>query len=77
MQCWGQSMMGQLGPGETSGRGQTIEGVSARALGAGPFRTCALTSDAGVVCWGDNERGACGAPISTRTVGVTIVRRPV
>ena len=77
VQCWGQSMMGQLGPGETSARGQAIEGVSAWALGAGPFRTCALTNEAGVVCWGDNEHGACGAASSTRTVGVTIVRRPL
>ncbi len=75
--CWGQGMMGQLGPGETNGRGQRIADVSARSLGAGPFHTCALTTDGGVTCWGDNERGSSGASSSTRTVPPTIVRRPL
>ncbi|MBN8614935.1 MAG: hypothetical protein J0L92_30325 [Deltaproteobacteria bacterium] len=82
VQCWGQSMMGQLGPApastaEADARVRTIEGVSALALGAGPYRTCALTTGAGVVCWGDNERGACGAEAFTRTAPVTVVRRPL
>lgn len=73
VRCWGQSMMGQLGPGP-----QPLPDLRATALGAGPFRTCALTSDATVVCWGDTERGAAGGdPSRGRHVAPTILRRPL
>jgi alpha-tubulin suppressor-like RCC1 family protein len=45
-----------------------VTGVTgATAVSAGYLRTCALTADATVICWGSNEKGGLGANPATTT----------
>lgn len=64
VQCWGGNFTGQLGngtnidqatPSDVSGLGSDV-----RAIAAGRFHTCALTTSGNVKCWGLNAAGQVG-----------------
>lgn len=64
VKCWGANFEGQLGDGTTMDRFAPVDasgltsGVS--AIEAGWYHTCALSTDGGVKCWGDNLFGQLG-----------------
>ena len=79
--CWGDDDYGQLGDGAVFGSGlgpRTALGIEdVRGLSTGARHTCALLASAAVWCWGSNERGESGQPLSravdvpTRVQGVS------
>ncbi|MEO1058181.1 MAG: fibronectin type III domain-containing protein [Actinomycetota bacterium] len=73
VKCWGLNASGQLGYGDTDGRGDDPgemgdalpvadlgAGRTAQAISAGGGHTCALLDDASVKCWGSNLSGELG-----------------
>ena len=73
VKCWGLNNLGQLGAGDTSGRGDNPNemgdfnggvdlgpGLTATAVSAGSSHTCALLNNARVKCWGAGFFGALG-----------------
>lgn len=64
--CWGDNSYGQLGVGSatqaTSGQLVTGTGVPTawQQVSAGDVHTCAIASDGGLWCWGDNSEGELG-----------------
>ena len=64
VKCWGFNNYGQLGDGSTTDRPAPtdVSGLAGgmRAVSAGGFHTCALTSSAGIKCWGSNGGGELG-----------------
>jgi len=71
VKCWGLNDYGQLGLGDTKGRGggpnemgtnlPTVDlGSSAIAIAASSSHTCALLSSGSVKCWGWNSAGGLG-----------------
>ncbi len=90
VKCWGSNGYGQLGDGRACGGGNCwtpvdVTGLTSGvvAVSAGTNHTCALTTTAGVKCWGVNYVGelgigtitgpeSCsGSPCSTTPVDVT------
>jgi alpha-tubulin suppressor-like RCC1 family protein len=65
--CWGLNEDGELGDGTTTKRSTLPVSVTGlpgglRSITAGSdsFHTCAVLTDGGVRCWGDNDRGQLG-----------------
>ncbi len=71
--CWGHNLIGQLGRGDTSNRGDgpgemgdnllAVElgtGRTAVALAPGRYHTCARLDNGAVKCWGLNKEGELG-----------------
>lgn len=58
LSCWGRNLEGQLGIGDTMGRGREepveLAGAGFEAFTTGQFHSCALRSG-GVYCWGKND----------------------
>ncbi|MBK8050970.1 MAG: biotin transporter BioY [Anaerolineales bacterium] len=64
LKCWGANAAGQLGDSTTTDSSTPVD-VTGLASGiqsvvAGAQHTCALTSDGGARCWGDNYFGQLG-----------------
>ena len=64
IQCWGLNDNGQLGDGTLTNRAlpEDVIGmmVTAKAIAAGERHTCAVTTRAGVKCWGSNRDNQLG-----------------
>eukprot|EP01062_Namystynia_karyoxenos_P000068 TRINITY_DN10016_c0_g1_i1.p1 TRINITY_DN10016_c0_g1~~TRINITY_DN10016_c0_g1_i1.p1 ORF type:complete len:1858 (+),score=146.19 TRINITY_DN10016_c0_g1_i1:47-5620(+) len=73
IKCWGSNAHGELGLGDTAGRGETSAtmgdglpvvdlgtGRTARFCSAGKDYTCAVLDDWSIKCWGDNLNGQLG-----------------
>jgi alpha-tubulin suppressor-like RCC1 family protein len=72
VECWGGNSSGELGDGTDTGPDScgyggcsttpvAVSGITnATAIAAGGDSTCALFSDGGVDCWGDNTGGELG-----------------
>ncbi len=71
VKCWGYNVVGQLGLGDTSNRGDAAGemgvdlpvvqlGGTATAITAGYVHTCALLDNDAVKCWGHNDNGQLG-----------------
>jgi alpha-tubulin suppressor-like RCC1 family protein len=69
VKCWGLNDLGQLGDGTSETRLTPVDvsGLESEviALAAGSRHTCALTTSAGVKCWGDNSSGQLGDGTTT------------
>src|SRR5207248_840583 len=79
--CWGRNVSGELGDGTTTNRltPAAVVGLSGgvSAIAAGNAHTCALTSRAGVSCWGDNAEGQLGdATTTNRSQPVAVTGLP-
>lgn len=76
VRCWGSNNNGQLGDGTTVTRGvaAAVSGtLSATAVVAGTWHSCALTTAATVACWGANVSGSLGDGTTTRRTTPTAV----
>jgi hypothetical protein len=71
--CWGRNGDGQLGLGDTNGRGDAAgemgnslpavnvgTGRTVRTMGLGIVHTCAILDNGAVKCWGNNFYGQLG-----------------
>jgi alpha-tubulin suppressor-like RCC1 family protein len=72
VKCWGYNASGQLGYGDTTTRGDSVQLGDAlpsvdlghvppvRAIAAGESRSCAIFDDGSIKCWGHNVAGELG-----------------
>jgi len=73
VKCWGGALFGELGLGDTTGRGTAPgqlgallprvdvgPGRTVRAVRSGSVHACALLDDANVKCWGSSSNGQLG-----------------
>ncbi len=73
--CWGANDFGQLGRGDpmTVGAQSHVAGAvigvsNVIALATGSDHACAMDTQRRVFCWGHNQFGQCGQPLTTATV---------
>lgn len=66
IKCWGYNVYGQLGNNTTDMVQATpvsvkgFENYGAKEISLGAIHTCAVTTNGGVKCWGDNSEGELG-----------------
>jgi alpha-tubulin suppressor-like RCC1 family protein len=67
VKCWGGNDAnggGRLGDGTTTQQSRPVNVIGLpdkiKAIAAGGYHTCAITSQGSVKCWGDNQAGALG-----------------
>ncbi|MFN8490070.1 MAG: CARDB domain-containing protein [Caldilineaceae bacterium] len=64
VKCWGRGNNGELGYGSWSNTATPLDVsgliTGVKAIGAGAYHTCALTTEGGVKCWGYNLYGQVG-----------------
>ena len=73
IKCWGWNEYGQLGLGDTEGRGDDTgemgdnlpyvdlgTGRTVKVLSSGDIHACAILDNDKIKCWGDNEYGQLG-----------------
>ena len=77
VKCWGDNVNGQIGDGGNTGSIATAFNNAPAVAFAGPAasvvaggrHSCALKTDGTVWCWGKNDYGQLGQPISTAANG--------
>jgi alpha-tubulin suppressor-like RCC1 family protein len=67
VKCWGRGHAGQLGHGKTSSLDSPPNSpinlgseITAKAITAGKFHTCAVIDNSSIKCWGLNDSGQLG-----------------
>ena len=70
--CWGNGANGLLGRGPDfadDGYPQDVSNLeNVVQISTRNYHTCAVTTDSKVLCWGDNEYGQTGRPVSNPTI---------
>jgi len=84
IQCWGDSLYGELGDGSSTRHAEPVDVVAAdmpfTQIAGGFMHHCALTVSGSVFCWGSNDFGALGngtAEQSPVPVEVSQLEEPV
>ncbi len=71
VKCWGNNVSGWLGDGTTVERTAPVDVVGLEsgvaAITTGGSHTCALTTEGGIKCWGDNSAGQLGDGTTTNS----------
>jgi alpha-tubulin suppressor-like RCC1 family protein len=75
--CWGDNDKGQLGDGTTLAKTTPTRinfpaNVKIATVSAADLHTCAIDTDGGVWCWGDNGVGQLGVALSDSKVPVAV-----